>query len=269
MPDNIERSRSITFAVKRQQAQLNMESHVNEILFKVAKDIVNMSKRYRNKKRITNYNKFSSDARAIARRAEGSIESYVRAYARASVKVLGMESTTVVDEYLKQEVFGATFMARNRKYIKQFADDIARMVKAGISMGYDQNKLLSAIRSGYQSPYTASVITKAQKGNFAQIEIPHRGRGVYAASYENVLRNAQNTIHLTWGQAELTWGKEQGYVGYYVHRGSSYSCETCQSEVGWMHDMSEMVVPLHSRCRCFCTFAREKGDNPMDDSIDI
>src|SRR3712207_9299280 len=75
-----------------------------------------------------------------SRRAEGSIESYVRAYARASVKVLGMESTTVVDEYLKQEVFGATFMARNRKYIKQFADDIARMVKAGISMGYDQNK---------------------------------------------------------------------------------------------------------------------------------
>lgn len=250
MPNTNEKSRSIQFAVKRQQAQVNMESHVNEILFKVAKDIVDVSKRYRNKKKITNYNKFSSDAKAIARKAEGSIESYVRAYARASAKVLGMESTAVVDEYLKQEVFGATFMARNRNYVEQFADDIVRMVKAGISMGYDQNKLLSAVRSGYQSPYTASVITKAQRGNFAQIEAPHRGRGVYAASYENVLRNAQNTINLSWGVQEMEYAKENGAIGFRSIRMSSYPCDQCDYEASYIHKFTDPCAPYHHRCVC-------------------
>lgn len=247
-----EQQRATSFALRKAQAQSNVETHVTNILYGLAKSIVDIAPQYRTGKLLSE-RQYAIRAQQLAKEVEPQIENYVRAYAEASVKVLGMDSTKVVDDYLGEEVFGRTFYKRNSTYLGQFADDIVKMVKAGISLGYDQNKLLAAIRSGYQSPYRASVITKAKKQNILT-EMPHRGRGIYQASYENIIRNAQNTVNLAWGVQEREYGKENGAVGYMVHRGSSYPCAICDDEVGWIHPMDDMVVPLHCSCRCYVTF---------------
>ena len=108
-------------------------------------------------------------------------------------------------------------------------------------------------------------MTKASREGKYAMTIPHRGQGIYAASYENIIRNVQNTINLSWGQVERAYGEMNNYIGYFVHRGSSYPCDECQSQVGWMHNIKHMVVPIHANCKCFVTFARTKDDNPIGD----
>jgi hypothetical protein len=265
-----EKQRGMAFALKRAQAQNNVDTHVTSVLWKTAKKIVEASRKYRTyptSKKLSREADFAREAERIALGAERDIETYITAYSRASTKILGLKSTKDVDRYLGKKVFGKTYMQRNREYLSMFAEDIVKMVKAGVSMRYKTTKIMEAVRSGYKDPFTATVITKAAKKNILT-EIPSHGRGVYQASYENVVRNARNTVHLAWGQAELEYGTEHGYTGYFVHRGSSFPCETCQSHVGWLHNLNEMVVPLHVSCRCWVTFAKEKDDNPTGDSIE-
>ncbi len=47
----------------------------------------------------------------------------------------------------------------------------------------------------------------------------------------------------------------RGAVGYYVFRGSDYDCPACDEQCGFLHPMTEMVVPIHPRCLCFCVEA--------------
>lgn len=252
-----DKTRSISFAVKRAQAQTNVESHTQDILWDVAKQIVGASESYVSGGVLYNEGDFLKIAQSIASAAEGRIGAYVQAYSNASAKVLGLGNTSGIDSFLNSNVYGKTYMQRNSEYLSQFAEDVVKLCKAGVALGYDQNKLLNSVRTNYRSPFLSSVITKAQKQNI-HTEIPHRGRGVYQASYDNIIRNVRNTVHMAWGVAELEYGKQNGAVGYYVHRGSSYMCAECDDEVGWLHDMSMMVVPIHPSCRCWVTFVTKE-----------
>lgn len=47
----------------------------------------------------------------------------------------------------------------------------------------------------------------------------------------------------------------RGAVGYYVFRGSDYDCPACDEQCGFIHPLTEMVLPVHPRCLCFCVEA--------------
>lgn len=263
-----EKSRGVAFAVKRQQAMRNASDHVSDVLWKVAENIVKAVRKYRpyyTSKTMSNEAQYAKEVYDIASKAATDIEAYVESYAKASIKVLGLTNKNLLDNYLQQEVFGKTYQQRNREYLRDFADDIVELVKAGVVLRYDETKLINAVRSSYRDPYNLSVMTKASKEGKYAMSIPHRGKGIHTASYENIIRNVQNTIHLAWGQSELEYGKEGGFMGYYVHRGSSYECDICQSQVGWLHRLDDMVVPLHNHCQCYVTFAISENDNPLND----
>ena len=263
-----EKERSILFASKRAQAQRNAADHVANILWKTAESIVKTARKYRpyyQSKTMSNVAQYEKEAREIAANAEKTIEKYVEAYSQAGGRVLRIDTKELVSNYLKQEVFGKTYMQRNSEYLSDFAEDIVKLVKAGVTLRYDEKRIINAVRSSYKDPYTRSLMSKAAKAENKAVEIPHRGKGIYAASYENIIRNVQNTINLSWGHIEIEYGKMNNYIGYFVHRGSSYPCDECQSQVGWMHNMKRMVVPIHANCRCFVTFARTEDDNPISD----
>nr|WP_314662046.1 hypothetical protein [uncultured Prevotella sp.] len=263
-----EKERSVLFATKRVQAQLNATTHVTDILWKTAENIVKAARKYRpyyQSKTMSNIEKYEKEALRIAAKSEKLIEKYVEAYSVASGKVLGIDAKELVGNYLNKKIFGKTYIERNSSYLEDFADDIISLVRAGLSLRYDEKKLIEAVRRSYKDPYNNSVMTKASREGKYAMTIPHRGQGVYAASYENIIRNVQNTINLSWGQVELSYGKINNYIGYFVHRGSSYPCDECQSQVGWMHSLKRMVVPIHANCKCFVTFARTENDNPISD----
>ena len=253
-----EKERSILFATKRAQAQRNAADHVASILWKTAENIVKAAREYRpyyQSKTMSDVAQYEKGARQIAANAEKAIEKYVEAYSQAGGRVLRIDTKELVNSYLKQEVFGKTYMQRNSEYLSDFAEDIVKLVKAGVSLRYDERKIINAVRSSYKDPYNRSLMTKAAKADNKAMEVPHRGRGVYTASYENVIRNVQNTINLAWGRTEITYGEMTGAVAYRTYRNSSYPCDICDEIASVPHRMSEgMLIPAHHSCVCGVKF---------------
>lgn len=245
--------RSVNYAKKRSQALRNCESHLQTILFDVAKKIVSASKKYRKGWRLRNESSFLSDAKNIASTASDDIESYTGAYAKASCKILGIGADNI-ESFLVGDIYGKTLNERNTTYLSNFAEDIVRMVKAGTMMGYNDQQILSSIRTGYKDPYKTSVITKAQKKDIS-IATPSYGKGVFQNAYQNIVRNSKQVISIAWGQAEQEYGQEIGAIGFKVFRGSSYPCETCQNEVdAGVHSFRDPYPPFHVGCVCYTQF---------------
>lgn len=245
--------RSVNYAKKRSQALRNCESHLQTILFDVAKKIVSASKKYRKGWRLRNESSFLSDAKNIAATASDDIESYTGAYAKASCNILGID-TDNIESFLVGDIYGKTLNERNATYLSNFAEDIVRMVKAGTMMGYNDQQILSSIRTGYKDPYKSSVVTKAQKKDI-NIATPSYGKGVFRNAYQNIVRNSKQVISIAWGQAEQEYGQEIGAIGFKVFRGSSYPCETCQNEVdAGVHSFRDPYPPFHVGCVCYTQF---------------
>ena len=244
--------RSAEYARKRSQALRNCESHIANILWKSAQQIVSKSSKYRKAGRLTNESSLLSDAKKITADAEAGIESYISAYAKASCKILGI-GTATIDSFLGDKIFGKTTSQRNTTYLANFAEDIVRMIKAGTLMGYSDNQILSAVRTGYKDPYKTSVVTKAQKREF-DISTPSYGKGIFRNAYQNIVRNAKQVVSIEWGMAEQEYGEESGAVGFMVHRGSSYPCEVCDEQTRYVHKLGQNQPPYHLRCVCYVEF---------------
>ena len=247
-----EKQRGAQFALKRGQAGRNAETHAAAILFKAAKKVIDESKTYMSPSGgLTRESELLKKAQGIMASTAPEIEAYMKAYSEASCKILGI-GTASVDEYIGGNIFGETFSARNKRYLSSFAEDIVKMIKAGAILGYSDDKILSAIRTGYKNPYAASIITKAQSKDI-NISNPSYGRGFYRSSYQNLMRNVRHTIALAWGRAE----QEYGAIGFRVFRGSSYPCAICDDECAYVHKVGDMVVPVHANCRCYIVFIYE------------
>ena len=248
-----EKQRGAQFALKRGQAGRNAETHAASILFKAAKKVISESKTHISPSGgMTREAELIGKAQKIMASTSPEIEAYMKAYSEASCKILGI-GTETVDEYIGGKIFGETFAARNSRYLSQFAEDIVKMIKAGSLLGYSDDKILSAIRTGYKNPYATSIITKAQSKDI-NIANPSYGRGFYKSSYQNIMRNVRHTIALAWGKAEQEYGESIGAIGFRVFRGSSYPCAICDDECAYVHRMDDPFPPFHVSCRCFVEF---------------
>ena len=251
-----ELQRSVNYSKKRLQAIRNCQDHITEILWSVASKIVSKSSKYRAGNSLKNEASLLRDAKRITSEAEKSINAYISAYAKASCKILGIDSENI-ESFLVGDIYGKTTSERNSVYLANFAEDFVRMVKAGTLMGYSDQQLLSSIRTGYKDPYHTSVITKAKRKDI-NIDVPSYGKGYYKNAYQNIVRNASQVIALAWGQAEQEYGQENKAIGYFVHRGSSYNCPVCDDLCGYMHPLDTMVIPAHVSCRCRVEFTFKK-----------
>ncbi len=252
MPQNTE------FAILRSKAQRNCETHIASLLFSAAKQIVEAAGKYRRGSRISNEQGLVNEAQVITEKLEDNIERYIRSYSVASAKVLGIDSENV-ESFLISDVYGKTSRERNAAYLKNFAEDIVRMSKAGVMMKYSDNQLLSAVRTGYKNPYQTSVITKARKHDI-NIATPSYGRGIFHSAYQNIARNARAMVSMAWGRAEQQYGREEGATGFRVFRGSSYPCAACDDETVYVHKFGDPFPPFHLNCRCYVKFIYNNKD---------
>ncbi len=252
-----EKKRSVEYAIKRMQAQRNVADHIDNTLYSAARRIVELSGEFIGTGgELLGEEVLTSLARNITAESESIISAWVERYCRASIRVLDSENDAITG-LLDNPRFGRTFAERNADYLSNFAEDVVRMIKAGAALGYNNDQILSAVRTSYKDPYVNSVITKANaKGIF--IETPSYGRGKMHAAYDNIIRNAQDTIAYAWGVQEGEDAQGKGAIGFKVFRGSSYPCAVCDDECGYIHDMQDQKPPYHNRCVCRVEYIYKK-----------
>lgn len=246
-----------TIASKRLQAQRNCITHINNILFSAAKDIVARSTVLRvGTGAISNKKDLEAYAYERMYKASAEIKAFTEAYSETANKLLGIEGASDV---LNTKFSGKDFYLRNTSYCRNFADDIVKMIIAAASLGYDSTKIISAIRTGYKTPFAASVITKAAKKKITT-DIPSYGKGLYHSAYQNIARNAKVIISLAYGNAVKKYGEKNKAVGFRVKRGSSYLCAVCDDEASYIHSMKNAFPPYHVNCCCFVEFIYDKKE---------
>lgn len=252
-------AKEYSYAIDRSKAIAATENALQKVVFAAAKQIVSLSSKYRRGKKLSAEKTFLQEAQSIATGLTDRVENVIGQYALAATKRLNVDEGSV-SAFLSEQYFGATSRQRTSSYLANFAEDIVRMAKAGILMGYDEQKILAAVRTGYKNPYLSSVITKARKAD-VNIASPSYGKGIFKAAYHNIIRNAQQMVSVAWGIAEQAYGKEHGAVAFRVFRGSSYPCAICDDETVYVHHFGDPYPPFHVNCRCFIKFLYDNKDS--------
>ena len=172
--------------------------------------------------------------------------------------------------YILREWKGETLEGRVRRRVGTLMEEVAAVYVAGTLLNKVRNEIVSAIKSSmvtpWQNPLLIEMRRKLKEGDYALmgrmneygIENPaffeerHYGRGVPVSSLVDLQRMTRFAVGEGWMYNDWLDAKDNGAVGYYVERGSSYNCDICDSHVGtfyYINDESNMPM-YHSSCMC-------------------
>ena len=167
--------------------------------------------------------------------------------------------------YMNSERHGDTLEGRIRKRADTFFNEVYAVFLAGKLMNLNKQTLLSSIKSNLKDPWNNEILKavreKQKRGEVDQeydFDEPHYGKGVPISSLTAIDRITSYAIADAWTYWRYEDASEKGAKGYFVVRGSTYPCDTCQEAVdSGFHPMSdtEHLVPLHLNCVCMIVYS--------------
>ena len=181
------------------------------------------------------------------------IEAPIQRYASAlsqEVKwfVAGGFAYAALRDYLKDPLgFIATESTKpaQKKVTKQ---SDARLTLAPVFMDGKRRRSLSEVLGDFRSRVTA-----VGSGNSYQV-----GKSVWMLLNVTSMEAYNDALAMKW--------TNRGAIGYYVFRASNYDCPLCDEQCGFIHPLTEMVVPVHPHCVCI-TVEAYAGEGPGDFEI--
>lgn len=224
------------YALKRTQAQRNAVS-------RVSKDIDRLATKAAHEGGVSQNDGLSFIEATILAGYE---------YAEAAGKYLYDEDNGIT-EYMDAVHFGKTFKERVTEQSGHLIGDIARILVAAEVLGISPR----IVETECRSPYAVGGAIYRANLRGAGIQIPSYGRGVPVSGADQLLRNIDNTVGLAWGFEDYDYALRSGAKGFYVYRGSSYPCDTCQQECGVFHPIEDAALshpPFHGNCVCYAVY---------------
>lgn len=245
------------FVRKRVEAEISMQSHLDEALVWAAKEIVGISFKYNIRPSLF---KFSVNAEL-----EREVDE-VLAKLREMLYDYTEELSVAVDEserdgiiaYINGRTYGHTLKERINTYTNRYKYELEAFIASGLAAGYGTAKLLPTVKANLNAPYNNELFRNTViRGGMAATRIRTGGIS-YGQGHSNSARNllltlARYTIGSAWMDVYGNNAYRNGATGFYAFRGSSYPCSICQSMVGY-HPMDEYQGEWHLNCRCFFVF---------------
>lgn len=153
------------------------------------------------------------------------------------------------------------------KFMKDIESAVAALKYANIPLAQAITKAKTHLHTIYVMPEVQQAFKQAESFTATYI----RSRGVVKGNVglsnngsTNVTNMAKTTLQMVWMRSQVMDYKEQGAIGLYVLRGSSYPCELCDENCGF-HPIEESygVLPVHPSCCCYAipVFAKEQIEN--------
>lgn len=141
------------------------------------------------------------------------------------------------------------------KTMKDWETAIAALRYANVAMAAAVTKVKSNLHSIYTMPEVRETFDHAEDFNATYIRNKGVQKGAVGISNNgstNVTNMAKLTLQMAWMKELSMEHEDDGAAGYYVLRGSSYPCETCDSMVGF-HKMEDIdgYPPYHGHCCCY------------------
>jgi hypothetical protein len=149
-------------------------------------------------------------------------------------------------------------------YEWRFLYDLEAAIASLKLAGVDLPNAITKIRSHIASIYTMSEVQAAiRRQNNVMAEflrtagVPHNPdgspnlQGVPREGFNAIINSIRITNDIVWGHNQLQNFIEQGAVGYYQLRGSTYPCRVCDEQVGFHLGLIDADDLPHPNCMCF------------------
>lgn len=154
------------------------------------------------------------------------------------------------------------------KAMKDWEAAISALRYANVQMADAVTKLKSHLHSIYTMPEVRAAFDHADVFNATYIRNKGVQKGAVGISNNgstNVTNMAKLTLQMSWMKEKAMEQEEDGAAGYYVLRGSSYPCDTCDSMVGF-HEMKDIdgYPPYHGHCCCYVIPIYRAGGETTD-----
>lgn len=165
-------------------------------------------------------------------------------------------------------------LGRNNQGLRQtlenrlwmFSRDLEAMLVAVKSAGHDSTKAVNRIKSYLHAVYTMPEMKEPFKDpqSYKATYIRTRGvkygnQGSSNSEANNILRFGRITVQMGWMHHQYERIKDEGAVGFFVGRGSSYPCSLCDSYTGFHQiDDTDAYPPRHGSCCCWAVPVFEK-----------
>lgn len=128
-----------------------------------------------------------------------------------------------------------------------------RMAKKSVTRAV--TSIVSNLHTVYNMPemnaaFKKSAVIKSKNVRTKGVKAGNVGNSNSEAN--NILRFARTTVQMTWMRNQRMNFEDRGAVGFYVLRGSNYTCDLCDSKVGFHFiDDTDSYPPYHSNCMCW------------------
>nr|DAV38598.1 MAG TPA: minor capsid protein [Caudoviricetes sp.] len=218
----------------RLSAELSIQSHLEILMQKAAKDIIALSYKYNlpaSSFRFSSNKSLQKEVNAILATLQDTIIEYTELLASATPK----SDDSEIFPFLHRETFGDTLDGRTEKYVHRFKDEIQDFIAAGLLAHLSESGLLSEVWKYMKSPYSNPLVGTST------------GRGQSAYHRLNTL--TRFSIAEAWMHADMETAIRNGAIGFISMRGSSYPCSLCDDMTGF-HTFAEAYPPYHSKCCC-------------------
>ena len=245
------------FILKRIEAEISMQSHLDEALMWAAKEIAEISYRYKMSASMFRFSankRLQSEVDSVIEKLREMIYEYTETLSVAVSK----EDKEDIIAWMNEEEYGHTLKERINIYTNRFKFEIESFVAAGILASLTVGELTGVIRNNLSMPYNNSLFRKAvSKGGMSASRIKTGGIS-YGNGHSNSARNllntlTRNTISQAWMQMYGSSAYKNGATGFYSFRGSIYPCAYCDDMVGY-HPIEEYRGGWHPNCRCYFVF---------------
>lgn len=244
------------FILRRVEAEISMQNHLDDALLKAAKEIVAISYKYRIKASLF---KFSTNESLKKEVDDVLARLREELYEYTEYISLAVNDKDGIIAFINEKTYGHTLKERISTYTNRYKYELEAFIAAGLLHNMDISKLLSTIRTNISAPYNNNLFRNSViRGGMAATRIKSNGIS-YGQGHSNSARNllntlTRNTIAGAWMWVYGNQAKSKGAIGFYSFRGSSYPCNFCDEQIGY-HPIEEYRGYWHINCRCFFVFA--------------
>lgn len=178
------------------------------------------------------------------------------------------DKRTEIMLWMNSERGGDTMEGRIEERVRSFLVELGALYYAAKILNIGMEAVIESVAENLKKPWENPIIVEAREkidsgelvGDKEQLEEPHFGKGVEISS----MGALQKIMSYHVADAFMWYGYQEavanGAVGYFVIRGSSYPCDTCQSEADkGFHPIEDNhhIAPLHMNCVCSIVYVYE------------
>lgn len=272
MPTEDEIRDGKNFVIRREKAAAELQEEISDALTEAAGEITSICLKYNIKAEnftMTSNSRMYSEISNVM----DEVEEYI-------IELIEIYSISVTNNYKKQKALILYILSLGRNgmrlrstlegYLNRYLYDLEALI-ASFKLRMEKNPqlkkaaVISEIKAAQHSVYTTPAVREAMAYKRQMSARYLKTRGVHRddvplpitgssnSNANNVENMAKITLQMAWMREELIEWEENGAVGYYQLRGSSYPCEICDAAVGFYLGFPDRLEGdiEHPHCQCW------------------